>query len=48
MIVLDDTKQIVCLDVKSLFTYLSVSEVIEIALTFLYSGDHSQDIEKSA
>ena len=30
---------------KNLFTHLPFSEVTEIALTYLYSGGHAQDIE---
>ena len=46
LVLFDNTKQIVWFDVKSLFTNVPLSDVIEIALTCLYSGDSAQDKEK--
>ena len=45
---LEDDKQIVSLDLKSLYTNVPVGEVIEIALRELYSSNLAPDIPRSA
>ena len=44
---LDDTEEIVLLDVKSFKMNVPVSEAIEIALRCLYSCDRATDMERS-